>query len=262
MEEKTIPMFKVKLGKIPKDELKTKIEKLFGPGHTLLDGDALTVRLKFSWVENYIGEYFPVIRTVTKTDYDSHVVEIIQDSFLEPLAVRHRAFLSIIEDNRLAPEDITFLNGFEKEDLDRIAYIKLQIYGIKTCLHREHCNFLFEGIKTIDPQKLSLYRKNTGNVTLDIPPQYFKDGKAPIVPEIDMHPYISVAEFNYLIDNEVLTEGSLSLDRRTELTSEEKGYIKWLSGEINKPRIETKINEESLFLDLFKDDIANQSIKF
>lgn len=236
MVGRTRKICRISLAEIPKDDLSKKIEELFYPNHKILDGDYLNVELNNVWTQDSLGNEVPIYYLVAKTDYDSQRSRIDLGVFSEHCAKRYQALLNILENEKLNTKDITFFEGFEKDDIKRIAYISMQIYGNKHCLKREHCNFLFDSLSEYPNITLSEEEKKT--IVMDIPPEYFEDGKEPIMPESEEKPYVSIATFKYLTESEVLEKRTLSLEERVKLTPEENKYINWLEyRSIPKPNV-------------------------
>lgn len=255
MADRTQKICRISLANIPKDELFKKAEGLFYPDHKILDGDYLNVKLDTVWIINSQGNEIPGYSLVAKTDYDSQRYRIDLGVFSEHSTRRYQALLNILQNEQLTAEDITFFEGFEKEDIKRIAYISMQIYGVQRCLNREHCNFLFDSLHLPEYPKIELSEKEKKTIVMDIPSEYFEDGKEPVMARGKEKPYISTATFKYLTSQGVLQKGTLSLDECVKLTPEESGYINWLEDKSNpKPNVsfDQTIDSQNIFKKIFK----------
>lgn len=255
MVGRTRKICRISLADIPKDELFKKAEGLFYPDHKILDGDYLNVELNTVWTLDSQGNEIPVYSLVAKTDYDSQRYRIDLGVFSEHSTKRYQALLNILENEQITAKDITFFEGFDKEDIKRIAYISMQIYGAQRCLNREHCNFLFDSLHLPEYPKIELSEKEKKTIVMDIPSEYFEDGKEPIMPESEEKPYVSIATFKYLTENGVLEKRTLSLDERVKLTPEENKYINWLEyRSIPKPNVcfDKAVDSQNIFKKIFK----------
>ena len=253
MADRTQKICRISLANIPKDELFKKAEGLFYPDHKILDGDYLNVELDTVWIINSQGNEIPGYSLVAKTNYDSQRYRIDLGVFSEHSTKRYQALLNILQNEQLTAEDITFFEGFEKEDIKRIAYISMQIYGAQRCLNREHCNFLFDSLHLPEYPDITLSEKEKKTIVMDIPSEYFEDGKEPVMTK----PYISIATFKYLTTQGVLQKGTLSLDKCVKLTSEESRYIDWLEYRSSpKPNVyfDKVVDTKNIFKKIFKKD--------
>lgn len=255
MEKKNQKMFRINLANIPRRELSEKAKVLFHPDYKISNKDYLNIDLETTWTIDGLGNEIPNFYIVAETDSDAQRSYLNAGFFGEYFAFKYQALLDIIENERLSPSDFTFFDGFEKEDIQRIFYVNMQIYGVQRCLNREHCNFLFDSLHLPEYPKIELSEKEKKTIVMDIPSEYFEDGKEPVMTRGKEKPYISIATFKYLTAQGVLQKGTLSLDERVKLTPEESGYINWLEDKSNpKPNVsfDQTIDSQNIFKKIFK----------
>lgn len=250
-----VVMFKIKLKNIPKNELRLLFNNLFNEQHNLIDGDTLTASLKTTYSKNEMGNEVPMYSIVVNSEFDAQKSDLMIGSINEYGLSRYRAFLKIIEDERLADDDFIFFEGFEKKDIERITYIEIQMRGITSCLGREHCDFIFNTLRSLDPKAIDLTSEDKKNVVTNVPSKYFNDGSTPIVPETGGEAYMLISKLKYLTGAGVLKEGTLSLEYRTMLTKDERAYMDWLEDRsAHKPILDVyrTDNARGLFKKIFK----------
>ena len=252
-------MFRINLANIPLNERSKKVNALFGSKHTILEEDYLNLSLETTWMINGAGDEIPTFHIIMKTDHDekeSHLDLTTFGAFGEYYLLKYRELLNIIEDERLSPHDFTFFDGFEKDDIKRIYYISMQIFGREYCLGRKHSDFLFDSMETVQLSEIILSEDEKEAVIMDIPAEYFDNGKVPIIPGEEDAPYLSIATFKYLVNNNILEKGTLSLENRNTLSNDEKAYIDWLddTDSVKKPIINFSKGEGSknVFERIFK----------
>jgi hypothetical protein len=256
MEKKNQKMFRINLANIPRRELSEKAKVLFHPDYKISNKDYLNIDLETTWTIDGLGNEIPNFYIVAETDSDTQRSYLNAGFFGEYFAFKYQALLDIIENERLSPNDFTFFDGFEKEDIQRIFYVNMQIFGREFCLGRKHSDFLFDSLRTLKPFEIVLSDEEKSLITMDIPAEYFDHGKIPIIPGEEKIPYLSIATFKYLVNNGVLEKGTLSLENKNTLNAAEKAYIDWLndSDSVKKPIIDFSKSQSSgnVFERIFK----------
>ena len=256
MEKKNQKMFRINLANIPRRELSEKAKVLFHPDYKISNKDYLNIDLETTWTIDGLGNEIPNFYIVAETDSDTQRSYLNAGFFGEYFAFKYQALLDIIENERLSPNDFTFFDGFEKEDIQRIFYVNMQIFGREFCLGRKHSDFLFDSLRTLKPFEIVLSDEEKSLITMDIPAEYFDHGKIPIIPGEEKIPYLSIATFKYLVNNGVLEKGTLSLENKNTLNAAEKAYIDWLndSDSVKKPIIDFSKSQSSgnVFEKIFK----------
>lgn len=252
-------MFRINLSNIPLSERSKKINALFGSKHTISEKDYLNLSLETTWRINGAGDEIPTFHIIMETDHNEkkRCLDLATfGAFGEYYLLRYRALLNIIDDERLSLHDFTFFDGFEKDDIKRIYYISMQIFGREYCLGRKHSDFLFDSMETVQLSEIILSEDEKEAVIMDIPAEYFDHGKIPIIPGEEDAPYLSIATFKYLVNNNILEKGTLSLENRNTLSNDEKAYIDWLddTDSVKKPIINLSKGEGSknVFERIFK----------
>lgn len=252
-------MFRINLSNIPLSERSKKVNALFGSKHTISEKDYLNLSLETTWRINGAGDEIPTFHIIMETDHNEkkRCLDLATfGAFGEYYLLRYRALLNIIDDERLSPSDFTFFDGFEKEDIQRIFYVNMQIFGREFCLGRKHSDFLFDSLRTLKPFEIVLSDEEKSLITMDIPAEYFDHGKIPIIPGEEKIPYLSIATFKYLVNNGVLEKNTLSLENKNTLNAAEKAYIDWLndSESVKKPIIDFSKSQSSgnVFEKIFK----------
>lgn len=256
MEKKNQKMFRINLANIPRRELSEKAKVLFHPDYKISNKDYLNINLETTWTIDGLGNEIPNFYIMIETDSDTQRSYLNAGLFGEYFAFKYQALLDIIEDERLSPSDFTFFDGFEKEDIQRIFYVNMQIFGREFCLGRKHSDFLFDSLRTLKPFEIVLSDEEKSLITMDIPAEYFDHGKIPIIPGEEKIPYLSIATFKYLVNNGVLEKNTLSLENKNTLNAAEKAYIDWLndSESVKKPIIDFSKSQSSgnVFEKIFK----------
>ena len=256
MENKNQKMFRINLANIPRRELSEKAKVLFRPDYKISNKDYLNINLETTWTIDGLGNEIPNFYIMVETDSDTQRSYLNAGFFGEYFAFKYQALLDIIEDERLSPSDFTFFDGFEKEDIQRIFYVNMQIFGREFCLGRKHSDFLFDSLRTLKPFEIVLSDEEKSLITMDIPAEYFDHGKIPIIPGEEKIPYLSIATFKYLVNNGVLEKNTLSLENKNTLNAAEKAYIDWLndSESVKKPIIDFSKSQSSgnVFEKIFK----------
>ena len=252
-------MFRINLSNIPLSERSKKINALFGSKHTISEKDYLNLSLETTWRINGAGDEIPTFHIIMETDHNEkkRCLDLATfGAFGEYYLLRYRALLNIIDDERLSPNDFTFFDGFEKNDIKRIYYISMQVFGREYCLGRKHSDFLFDSMETVQLSEIILSEDEKEAAIMDIPAEYFDNGKVPIIPGEEDAPYLSIATFKYLVNNNILEKGTLSLESRNMLSDDEKAYIDWLddTDSVKKPIINFSKGEGSknVFERIFK----------
>ena len=256
MEKKNQKMFRINLANIPRRELSEKAKVLFHPDYKISNKDYLNINLETTWTIDGLGNKIPNFYIMAETDSDTQRSYLNAGFFGEYFAFKYQALLDIIDDERLSPSDFTFFDGFEKEDIQRIFYVNMQIFGREFCLGRKHSDFLFDSLRTLKPFEIVLSDEEKSLITMDIPAEYFDHEKIPIIPGEEKIPYLSIATFKYLVNNGVLEKGTLSLENKNTLNAAEKAYIDWLndSDSVKKPIIDFSKSQSSgnVFERIFK----------
>lgn len=256
MEKKNQKMFRINLENIPRNEWYEKVKRIFTSNHKILDDDYLNISLETTWTIDGASNEIPTFCIVAQTDNDVQKSYLDASLFGEYSALKYQALLNIVNDERLSPRDFTFFNGFEKEDIQRIFYLNMQIFGREHYLGRKHSDFLFDSLQTLKPFEIVLSEKEKSLITMDIPAEYFDHGKIPIIPGEEKIPYLSIATFKYLVNNGILEKGTLSLENKNTLNADEKAYIGWLndSDSVKKPIIDFSKSQSSgnVFERIFK----------
>ena len=256
MEKKNQKMFRINLANIPRRELSEKAKVLFHPDYKISNKDYLNIDLETTWTIDGLGNEIPNFYIVAETDSDTQRSYLNAGFFGAYFAFKYQALLDIIEDERLSPSDFTFFDGFEKEDIQRIFYVNMQIFGREFCLGRKHSDFLFDSMETVQLSEIILSEDEKEAAIMDIPAEYFDNGKVPIIPGEEDAPYLSIATFKYLVNNNILEKGTLSLESRNMLSDDEKAYIDWLddTDSVKKPIINFSKGEGSknVFERIFK----------
>lgn len=256
MEKKNQKMFRINLANIPRRELSENAKVLFHPDYKISNKDYLNIGLETTWTIDGLGNEIPNFYIMVETDSDTQRSYLNAGFFGEYFAFKYQALLDIIENERLSPSDFTFFDGFEKEDIQRIFYVNMQIFGREFCLGRKHSDFLFDSLRTLKPFEIVLSDEEKSLITMDIPAEYFDHGKIPIIPGEEKIPYLSIATFKYLVNNGVLEKGTLSLENKNTLNAAEKAYIDWLndSDSVKKPIIDFSKSQSSgnVFEKIFK----------
>ena len=256
MEKKNQKMFRINLANIPRRELSEKAKVLFHPDYKISNKDYLNINLETTWTIDGLGNEIPNFYIMVETDSNTQRSYLNAGFFGEYFAFKYQALLDIIEDERLSPSDFTFFDGFEKEDIQRIFYVNMQIFGREFCLGRKHSDFLFDSLRTLKPFEIVLSDEEKSLITMDIPAEYFDHGKIPIIRGEEKIPYLSIATFKYLVNNGVLEKNTLSLENKNTLNAAEKAYIDWLndSESVKKPIIDFSKSQSSgnVFEKIFK----------